>query len=59
MKHEKRHENVKPAEATGLEVHEKTWRCFLATQEMSIPLGTFQGKRVYKSLNFHSKFRVC
>jgi len=41
MEHDKRHENVKKTEVIGLEVHEKTWRCFLATQEMSIPLGTF------------------
>ena len=42
-KHEKRHRHAPPSTATGLEVYKQTWCCFLATQEMQIPLGTSQG----------------
>jgi len=39
MKHEKRNRHALPSTATGLEVYKQTWWCFLATQEMYIPLG--------------------
>ena len=41
MKYEKRNGHALPSTTTGLEVYKQTWWCFLATQEMYIPLGTF------------------
>jgi len=42
MKHERRNGHALSSTTTGLEVYKQTWWCFLATQEMYIPLGTVE-----------------
>jgi len=43
VKHEKRHRNVMPLTATGLDIYIQTWQYLLATQKVRIPLGKMQG----------------
>jgi len=40
VKHENRHKHVISSEATGLEIHKQTWRCFLATTGNHVTIKT-------------------